>query len=554
MRTRHILAAALTAALAAAVGAPSAAIAVAPTAKAHAAATRTVSAKHLLAALPVRAESHSASYRTSKFPLWIDANRDGENTRTEVLKATSRKQVAENKNGSVKTGSWVSAYDGKVYTSASKLGIAHIVPLEEAWTSGAYKWSTEKRTAFANDIGYRASLIIVAKHVSRPKTHRETPATLPRKTTGRCAYVRNYIAVKSRWGLSANATEKTMLKRDLEKYCSTVSVAKPGKPSVAKLAGTSKHTAGATSGSSKSPSSTPAAPTSSPGATAAPAPVATRTPAPASAPAVTTAPAVTSSCSAPARSVGALAGLFPAGQSMAGRSFVIGGLGSSVGVGATLQDPADAPVAYFASQLEQKVDPAGLARWTTVNGSVNGSTIHNGRNRDWAALEKSHPSVVVLAYGMNDGMPSQFNAGETYDGAMKDLCALITDIRESGALPVMLTTPSPHTTRTDWNYLSGTSTPQHASIDTSKPVRDVVVPGVGVAPESTRHAAVNEGFRWVANLLHVDLIDVEPYWLNAVASRGQDALFNVSQTVHPNLLGHQLSYHAAIDARIQQLR
>ena len=63
-------------------------------------------------------------------------NRDHENTRVEVLKAESKKKVAINKNGTVKTGKWTSAYDGKTFTVGSKLDIDHLVPLQEAWTSG----------------------------------------------------------------------------------------------------------------------------------------------------------------------------------------------------------------------------------------------------------------------------------------------------------------------------------------------------------------------------------------------------------------------------------
>ena len=244
-----------------------------------------------------------------------------------------------------------------------------------------------------------------------------------------------------------------------------------------------------------------------------------------------------------------IAEMFGSGRSVIGRSVVVGGLGSSVGAGATLQDPArDAPVAWFTRSLQRRVGGGALARWTTVNGSVNGSTIHDGVARDWPALARSHPDIVVLAYGMNDGAPAQFDTGETYNGSMRDLATLVEEIRASGAVPVLLTSPSPHTVRFNWAPPAGPTAKQWSSIDTTHPVRQVDVPGYGIAPESTRHAAVDAGIREVAASLGVDLIDVEPYWLRAVATYGQDPLFNRTEFVHPDLLGHALSYHAAIDA------
>lgn len=39
--------------------------------------------------------------------------------------------------------------------------------------------------------------------------------------------------------------------------------------------------------------------------------------------------------------------------------------------------------------------------------------MHNCKSRDRSVLKKLHPNGVVLAYAMNDGMPAQFDGGET---------------------------------------------------------------------------------------------------------------------------------------------
>jgi hypothetical protein len=198
-----------------------------------------VSAATLLDRLKVAKESHAGSYARSRFRLWIDADHDGENTRAEVLKAESKKHVTENGRHTVKTGKWVSAYDGKTFTVASELDIDHLVPLEEAWTSGASSWSVKKRTAYANDLGYAASLIAVSAHENRSKGDDDPTAYLPSSKSDVCAYVRNYIAVKYRWGLSVDPAEKSALKTDLAVSCINPEVTKPGRPNIAALVGTS---------------------------------------------------------------------------------------------------------------------------------------------------------------------------------------------------------------------------------------------------------------------------------------------------------------------------
>jgi len=209
------------------------------------------SASALLAKLKVKSESHSGSYKRSKFELWVDANGDHEDTRAEVLKAESKKKVTENSRHTVKTGKWVSAYDGKTFTVASKLDIDHLVPLQEAWTSGAYAWSAKKREAYANDLGYGASLIAVSKHANRSKGDKEPNAYLPALKSYRCAYVRNFIAVKSRWSLSVDSTEKTALSADLATYCTSNDWVKtPGKPNIKALVPKPKPTSGGGSGGS----------------------------------------------------------------------------------------------------------------------------------------------------------------------------------------------------------------------------------------------------------------------------------------------------------------
>ena len=52
----------------------------------------------------------------------------------------------------ITSGTWFSAYDGKTVTDPQDLDIDHMVPLANAWRTGASDWTDEKREQFANDL------------------------------------------------------------------------------------------------------------------------------------------------------------------------------------------------------------------------------------------------------------------------------------------------------------------------------------------------------------------------------------------------------------------
>lgn len=193
-----------------------------------------VSAATLLVELTVATSTQGSSYTSAKFGSWVDANHDGENTRTEVLKAESSTKATV-KHGTVTRGAWTSPYDGKTYISPFALDIDHLVPLKEAWTSGAYKWSAKQRAAYANDLSYGPSLVAVSKQERRTKGDQDPTAYLPPKASNRCSYVRDYIAVKYRWNLAVDPAEKAALQNDLAIWCVNPYVTTPVTPNVKTL-------------------------------------------------------------------------------------------------------------------------------------------------------------------------------------------------------------------------------------------------------------------------------------------------------------------------------
>jgi hypothetical protein len=121
----------------------------------------------------------------------------------------------------VLSGEWLSKYDGKAFTEGWRLRVDHLVPLAEAWSSGAWAWNASKRRAYANDLGYSASLIGVSAAANQAKLDKEPNAYLPPVRGYRCTYVRNWIAVKYRWNLMIDPAEKAALGQDLTTYCRT---------------------------------------------------------------------------------------------------------------------------------------------------------------------------------------------------------------------------------------------------------------------------------------------------------------------------------------------
>jgi hypothetical protein len=167
--------------------------------------------KHLrsaVASLRVAAP-RPAGYVRSKFRHWDDADHDCRNTRAEVLAKESTRKVTGT--CTIRTGRWVSYYDGRTFTKASQLDIDHLVPLKEAWASGARSWSAAKREAYANDLGDVRTLVAVSAHANRSKGDRDPAHWLP--TLRKCRYVNQWVVVKLRWGLTVDRAEKAKLAR-----------------------------------------------------------------------------------------------------------------------------------------------------------------------------------------------------------------------------------------------------------------------------------------------------------------------------------------------------
>ncbi|WP_406419077.1 HNH endonuclease family protein [Streptomyces sp. NBC_00873] len=165
-------------------------------------------ARTYLSQLTVSAEGSSTGYSRDKFPHWITQSGTC-NTREVVLKRDGTNVVQDSACAAV-SGSWYSEYDGVTWKAASDLDIDHMVPLAEAWRSGASSWTTAQRQAFANDLT-RPQLIAVTDNVNQSKSDQDPATWLPSRTAYQCTYVRAWVHVKHYYNLTVDSAEKSAL-------------------------------------------------------------------------------------------------------------------------------------------------------------------------------------------------------------------------------------------------------------------------------------------------------------------------------------------------------
>ncbi|MGW2400355.1 HNH endonuclease family protein [Kitasatospora sp. NPDC001664] len=170
-------------------------------------------ARDELAELTV-AEPHSmAGYSRAKFPHWV--KQYGECDTREVVLARDGEGVTQDELCRAGTGVWLSPYDGKVLTAAAQVDIDHVVPLANAWRSGADEWTTAARKAFANDLEH-SQLIAVSAASNRSKADKSPDQWSPPDPAYWCTYSRAWIDVKHLYRLNVTEPEAARLTEMLD--------------------------------------------------------------------------------------------------------------------------------------------------------------------------------------------------------------------------------------------------------------------------------------------------------------------------------------------------
>ncbi|MEU4497548.1 HNH endonuclease family protein [Streptomyces sp. NPDC023998] len=165
-------------------------------------------ARSYLASLTVSAEHSLTGYSRDLFPHWMTISGTC-NTRETVLKRDGSNVVTDSSCAAT-SGSWYSPYDGATWNAASDVDIDHLIPLAEAWDSGADNWTTTKRQALANDLT-QPQLLAVTDNVNQSKGDQDPATWWPSRTTYHCTYARAWVQVKYYYGLAVDSAEKSAL-------------------------------------------------------------------------------------------------------------------------------------------------------------------------------------------------------------------------------------------------------------------------------------------------------------------------------------------------------
>lgn len=197
-------------------------------------------------------------YRREEWPHWADVDGNGCDARQDALVAWSTVPATVNRSGACKVvaGSWVSPYDSKSSNNPGDFDVDHLVPLANAFASGGWTWTAERRRAFANN---PAELVVASASSNRSKGADAPDQWRPSNRDSWCAYADGWVKIKSSWGLTVTTSERDALGQMLD----TCGIAGPVWP----LGGTVRRSpdAAAPSGSAAPPATTaPATPTPTP--------------------------------------------------------------------------------------------------------------------------------------------------------------------------------------------------------------------------------------------------------------------------------------------------
>lgn len=145
--------------------------------------------------------------RVEMFGTWVNENapQDCYNTRAEVLirdavPGTSLSPAPANP-CQIARGDWRDPYSGTTYKLASAIQIDHVVPLKNAYRSGAHAWTRDRRCSYANFLADPHHLLAVSGHENMVKSDSGPEDYIPPDNSYVCAYVTNWIRIKATWNM-----------------------------------------------------------------------------------------------------------------------------------------------------------------------------------------------------------------------------------------------------------------------------------------------------------------------------------------------------------------
>lgn len=180
-------------------------------------------AKEALEELEVKGRAPKTGYDRDRFGSpWSDVDRNGCDTRNDILARDLQSRTFEDsrKECVIVNGVLVDPYSGERIefergrVTSLAVQIDHVVSLSNAWQTGAFRWSEEKRKRFAND---PLNLLAVKGSLNAQKGDGDAATWLPPRRSYWCAFIARQIAVKKEYRLWVTRPEKRSMIQVLER-------------------------------------------------------------------------------------------------------------------------------------------------------------------------------------------------------------------------------------------------------------------------------------------------------------------------------------------------
>lgn len=114
-------------------------------------------ARQALQGLEVAEPGSTEGYSRERFPHWSKARDFGWDVPDPSCDVRQAALIRDGENVQVETGcnvvsgTWLDPYTGNTYSRPSDMDVDHVVPLANAWRTGASSWDDNQREAYAND-------------------------------------------------------------------------------------------------------------------------------------------------------------------------------------------------------------------------------------------------------------------------------------------------------------------------------------------------------------------------------------------------------------------
>lgn len=164
-------------------------------------------ARGYLAELTVAEWDSTRGYSRDRFSHW--RQEDGCDARQIVLQRDGEDITMDDESCRVVNGSWYSPFDDETLADPGDVDIDHMVPLANAWRTGASEWDDDRRADFANDLD-TPQLIAVSASSNRAKGDQDPSQWKPQRSYW-CQYAHDWVVVKHYWELWVTPAERDAL-------------------------------------------------------------------------------------------------------------------------------------------------------------------------------------------------------------------------------------------------------------------------------------------------------------------------------------------------------